>query len=117
MNMDNNDTTTSQDRGFTLVELLIVIVILGVLAAVTVFAVRGITVEAEETTCDAEKRVLETAVIAYLFRNETSTIPASGASDGDEYERTLVTAQYLRAPTSRWNLQPDGALIPVGTPC
>ena len=36
--MDNK-----QDKGFTLVELLIVIVILGILATVTVFAVRGIT--------------------------------------------------------------------------
>ena len=31
-----------KERGFTLVELLIVIVILGILATVTVFAVRGI---------------------------------------------------------------------------
>ena len=30
-------------QGFTLVELLIVIVILGILATVTMFAVRGIT--------------------------------------------------------------------------
>ncbi len=36
--MDNK-----QDKGFTLVELLIVIVILGILATITVFAVRGIT--------------------------------------------------------------------------
>ncbi len=34
---------TKQDKGFTLVELLIVIVILGILATVTVFAVTGIT--------------------------------------------------------------------------
>ena len=32
-----------RSKGFTLVELLIVIVILGILATVTVFAVRGIT--------------------------------------------------------------------------
>ena len=38
IHMDNK-----QDKGFTLVELLIVIVILGILATVTVFAVRGIT--------------------------------------------------------------------------
>jgi prepilin-type N-terminal cleavage/methylation domain-containing protein len=36
-------TEQKQDKGFTLVELLIVIVILGILATVTVFAVRGIT--------------------------------------------------------------------------
>ena len=37
-----------QDKGFTLVELLIVIVILGILATVTVFAVRGITDQGQD---------------------------------------------------------------------
>ncbi len=37
------------DRGFTLVELLIVIVILGILATVTVFAVRGITNQGQDS--------------------------------------------------------------------
>ncbi len=40
-----------QDKGFTLVELLIVIVILGILATVTVFAVRGITDKGQENAC------------------------------------------------------------------
>ena len=38
-----------QNKGFTLVELLIVIVILGILATVTVFAVTGITNKASCT--------------------------------------------------------------------
>jgi prepilin-type N-terminal cleavage/methylation domain-containing protein len=42
-----------KDRGFTLVELLIVIVILGILATVTVFAVRGITDKGQENACKA----------------------------------------------------------------
>ncbi|MCU1388757.1 MAG: hypothetical protein JWL72_2095, partial [Ilumatobacteraceae bacterium] len=46
-NMENHieieETSSKKDKGFTLVELLIVIVILGILATVTVFAVRGIT--------------------------------------------------------------------------
>ena len=43
--MDNHieEVVEKKDKGFTLVELLIVIVILGILATVTVFAVRGIT--------------------------------------------------------------------------
>ena len=40
-----------KDKGFTLVELLIVIVILGILATITVFAVRGITDQGQTSAC------------------------------------------------------------------
>ena len=49
----------NQDKGFTLVELLILSVILGILATVTVFAVRGITTQGQENACDVEARTLE----------------------------------------------------------
>lgn len=55
-----------KDDGFTLVELLIVIVILGILATVTVFAVRGITNNGKESACAADKKVLETAAESYM---------------------------------------------------
>ncbi len=58
-----------QDKGFTLVELLIVIVILGILATVTVFAVRGITDQGQTSACDADKKTLETAVEAFYAQN------------------------------------------------
>ena len=46
------------DSGFTLVELLIVIVVLGVLSSVSVFAVRGITSRGEIEGCSADLDVL-----------------------------------------------------------
>ena len=52
-------------KGFTLVELLVVIVILGILAAVVVFAVGGSTDDAQSSACDAERSAVETAVEAY----------------------------------------------------
>jgi prepilin-type N-terminal cleavage/methylation domain-containing protein len=65
--MDNK-----QDKGFTLVELLIVIVILGILATVTVFAVRGITDQGQTNGVCRDKKTLETAVEAYYARTATS---------------------------------------------
>jgi prepilin-type N-terminal cleavage/methylation domain-containing protein len=63
--MDNK-----QDKGFTLVELLIVIVILGILATVTVFAVRGITDRGQENACDVDQRTLDTSIEAFYARTD-----------------------------------------------
>ena len=54
-----------QDKGFTLVELLIVIVILGILATVTVFAVTGITNKGKTSACQADVKTIQTAKEAY----------------------------------------------------
>jgi len=82
------------DRGFTLVELLIVIVILGILATVTVFAVRGITDKAQTNSCATEKRAIETAFEAYYVDNNQAW-PANLAA---------LSPNYMRTPpsTTRW---------------
>jgi prepilin-type N-terminal cleavage/methylation domain-containing protein len=59
-----------QDKGFTLVELLIVIVILGILATVTVLAVSGITDKAKENTCTADGATLQTAYESAYVLND-----------------------------------------------
>lgn len=71
-------TMKKNDEGFTLIELLIVIVILGILAAVVVFAVGGITQNAEEQACNAEERTVQTAVEA--FRADTGAYPTNTAA-------------------------------------
>jgi prepilin-type N-terminal cleavage/methylation domain-containing protein len=60
---------TQQDKGFTLVELLIVIVILGILATVTVFAVTGITNKGKTSACQADVKTIQTAEEAYNANN------------------------------------------------
>ena len=74
-----------QDKGFTLVELLIVIVILGILATVTVFAVRGITDRGQDNACAVEKRTLETAIEAYYADNQS-----------DPANMGVLSPQYLK---------------------
>jgi len=57
------------ERGFTLVELLIVIVILGILAGIVVFAVGNLTSNAKTNACATEKTTVQTAVEAYKAQN------------------------------------------------
>ena len=71
-----------QDKGFTLVELLIVIVILGILATVTVFAVRGITDKGQTNACAVERRTLDTAIEAYFADNGSDPAAVGDLSPG-----------------------------------
>ncbi|TPW15410.1 MAG: hypothetical protein FD127_802 [Acidimicrobiaceae bacterium] len=90
-----------QDKGFTLVELLIVIVILGILATVTVFAVRGITDQGQASACAADQKTLEVAVEAWYAQNGTTTDPT---------EAGLVTAGLIRAVSPTYDVGAGGTV-------
>lgn len=99
------------DRGFTLVELLIVIVILGILATVTVFAVRGITDQGKASACKSDQKTLQTALETYYAQNGSATVPT---------EAQLVIAGFLREESTNLaivagKVDVDGAV--VGNPC
>lgn len=81
-------TEVEKDQGFTLVELLIVIVILGILATIVVFAVRGITDQGQQSSCKATAKTYEVAIEAYY---------ANYGNDVDPTGPGLVAAQLLRS--------------------
>ena len=112
-------TTKKKDKGFTLVELLIVIVILGILSTVTVFAVRGITTTGRTNACATDKRVLETAAEAYLAQNGGSTITTVAASTstvGTTAEQTLQLGGFLKAQSNNYTVDTAGVVGPQPTP-
>lgn len=96
----------NQDKGFTLVELLIVIVILGILATVTVFAVRGITSQGQDNACAIEARTLDSAIEAYYAQefvdppNEAALVPAylRDAPDAGNWTFTAAVADDPGTP-------------------
>ena len=81
---------TLLQKGFTLVELLVVIVILGILAAVVVFAIGGTQAKARVSACDAEKATVETAYEAYKANDPNNAAPADIGA--------LVLGGYLKHP-------------------
>ena len=84
--------TKKADKGFTLVELLIVIVILGILATVTVFAVRGITNQGQTSACAADEKTLMVAAEAYMAQE--GVYPAS--------TQAMVDVGLLRDVSANW---------------
>jgi general secretion pathway protein G len=52
-------------KGFTLIEVLIVIIILGILASVVALAVVAVQDKGRTDACDTEKKTVESAAAAY----------------------------------------------------
>ncbi len=68
------------ERGFTLVELLVVIMILGILASIVVFAVGNIASNAKANACATEKATIVTALEAY--KAATGDYPTAADAGG-----------------------------------
>jgi general secretion pathway protein G len=81
------------DSGFTLTELLIVIVILGVLTGIVVFAVGAFTDKGEVAACKADLKTVESSLEAY--RAQVGAYPAANdwaALTGGGYLKNAPTA-------------------------
>lgn len=101
-------STTQRDEGYTLMELILVVLILGVLASVVIFAVSDVRADAAESGCGMDDRTLGSAAEAYFAQNGSTAIPATGTDD-DRFERTLVDGGYLRAISDYYDLDANGA--------
>ena len=93
------------ERGFTLVELLIVVTILGILAAVVTTSLVGLTATAKQNACAEELRTVQTAMDALMAKNNITAVTAKGTADNNM--TTVVAAgealspNYLRQATTK----------------
>ena len=84
-------------KAFTLVEILIVVVILGILAAIVVPQFVGATEEARQTTTIHELEKLRRAVGVYQARYDNA-IPPVEPGDGTWGPLVFQRGEYLAAP-------------------
>ena len=82
-----------RQKGFTLVELLVVVAILGVLAAIVIPNVASFMGTGTSAARQEELRTMQTAVTAYMAENETNSLPGAIAKTND-FSGTVL-APYL----------------------
>lgn len=124
---------TRADEGYTLIELLVIILILAVLAGIAVFALDSVTGSASKASCEFDVQTVDHAVLAYraqmtadphaIIDLETAQTDPGGFSvgpwlhnqptNGKHYEITLANGStaYNGWTTSPISFAPAGTVV------
>jgi len=88
----------SRQSGFTLVEVLVVLAILGMVAAVVVLSISGLAGRGAVEAANTEAHQVQSALIAYMQANNLSTWSGEvGTTGGDGVEHYILNCGRLQA--------------------
>jgi len=85
-------TTRRSSQGFTLVEIMIVVVIIGLLAAMAIPAFQKVRQASQDKTVLNNARQLSAAADQYYLENGVTTVASSNLVGSDKYVKAINTA-------------------------
>lgn len=99
----NNIKTLKEERGFTIVELLIVIVVIGILAAIVIVAYTGVTNNARNANYKANAASIQKVAEAINADNGSYPLTVAAFTTGSATTKLpngITTALLTTAPTN-----------------
>ncbi len=109
----NSESAHRRDRGFTLVEILIAIVVVGILAAVAIVGINSLTKTGSDSACKASADAARASSAAYFANNSAYPTTIQAMLDGGEFvapsDFTMTTPAKMTVGAWTLTLTPGSA--------
>lgn len=103
-----------QSKGFTLIELIVVIAIVGILAAILIPKYSGYTDYSKARVCQANRETLERSYAYCLTNGETAVNLTNQTLENYLISKHLISSEFLTCPaggTITWVLGSGGSIV------